>query len=304
MNEKRIELLWSGGWDSTFMLCKLAWENEAKIQPYYLDIDRPGRKEEHRAMRQIMAVLRTKKDLKGKILPVKIIPQKYYVPSEDVEQAWRKYNGEPYKVGGQYRHIAQFAKQHTGICWGQERYLETPGHMTLLLLDKGGMHFTEDGIGYFVKEEADPDVYTLFGNLVCPIARYSEPMMWDVIRERGYKDVFEHIHFCYYPIDGKPCGMCFPCQTKLKQQMDFLFSDEALACGRVMQMLECLPHKEGKGISDLPELFMMYKNPGYRRDKVIGECKEDDPVLMLIRKKIETYRAYFDGLLHVALLGE
>ena len=297
MNKERIELLWSGGWDSTFMLCKLAWENEAKIQPYYLDIDRPGRKEEHRAMRQIMAVLKTKKDLKGKILPVKVIPRKFFTPDEDVDRAWRKYRGEPYSIGSQQALLAEFAKKHKGICWGQERYLETPGHMTRLLLDKGGMHFTEDGIGYFVKEEADPDVYTLFGNLVCPVAKYSEPMMLEAIREHGYEDVFEHIHFCYYPIDGKPCGMCLPCQVKLRQKMDLLFTEEALARGRVMQMLERFPHMEHLGIFKLSELFMMYKNPGYRRDKVIGVCKEDDPLVKVINGRIEAYRTYFDGLL-------
>ena len=300
---KRIEVLWSGGWDSTFMLCKLAWENDAKIQPYYLDIDRPGQKEEHRAMQRIMAVLKKKKDLKGKLLPVKLVPQKFFIPSDDVEEAWHKYKGNPYKIGGQQRFLAEFSKTHKGICWGQERYLETPGHMTRLLMDKGGLRFTESGVGYFEKEAADPDVYTLFGNLTCPVAKYSELMMWDVIRQRGYEDVFQHVHFCYFPIDGKPCGMCLPCEVKMKQKLNFLFPDEALKRNRIYNALfrDEFVLLKTQELLDISTCFKLYVDPLFKEDFLKQYIDPQTILSRFIGNKVDSailfYKDYFDELL-------
>lgn len=300
---QKIEILWSGGWDSTFMLCLLARTKEAVIQPYYLNIKRHIQKDEHRAMREIMKVVRIKKDLKAKILPVKIVKQEYFKPSDEVVVAWKKYRGKPYLIGGQQQFIAEFSKSHKGICWGQERYLETPGHMTQLLLDKGNWKFTDDGVGYFTKEDCDPDVFILFGNLTCPIAKYSEPMMWEKIQEWGYEDVFKHICFCYYPIDGKPCGMCVPCKVKMKQKMDFLFDDNAFKRYRIYNELSKIKETLS-GFSDWLDMatcFNLYVNPLFRKDFTEQRFGTGHPIDKIMQKKMEAvvdlYSDYFDSLL-------
>ncbi len=307
MSDKKIEILWTGGFDSTFMLCLLARTKSAVIQPYYLDIKRSIQKDEHRAIREIMKVLRKKKDLKAKILPVKFVKQEYFVPFDDVVKALEKYAGKPYVVGGQQRFIAEFSKTHKGICWGHERYLDKPGHITQLFLDKANWKFTEDGVGYFTKEDCDPDVFTLFGNLTCPVASYSEPMMWEKIQEWGYEDVFEHICFCYYPIDGKPCGSCLPCNLKLTYKMDFLFAEEALNRHRIYQDL--LKIKENLGVRnplDMATCFNLYVNPLFKKDyleklerksfifenNVLIEISKED-----VERNIDLYKDYFDSLL-------
>lgn len=307
-NKDRIEVLFSGGFDSTFMLCLLARTKNVTIQPYYLDIRRHIRNEERRAVRNILAALQKKQDLKAKILPVKIVNPDFFVPSCDVEQAWRKFKDKPYVIGGQQRYLAEFAKVHPGICWGQERYLETPGHMTRLLLDKGNWKFTDDGVGYFTKEDCDPDVFLLFGNLTAPVAKYSEPMMWDKVKEWGYEDVFRHIRFCYYLMDGKPCGMCLPCQVKLKQRMDFLFTKDAILRGNVMRdllanenVVQCsmdFDFGKRKKFFTVSELFMMYQNPAFKKDTIRGVVGKDDFLLLEVQNMIDSYIDYFDGLLN------
>jgi len=304
--KNRIEVLWTGGWDSTFMLCLLAKTKNVDIQPYYIDIERQIRKEEKKAIQTIYKILKKKKDLKGNILPCKFVPVKYTKPDEDVLNSFFKFRGKPYEIGGQYKYIAQFAKTHPGICWGQERYLETPGHMTRLLQDKGSWKFDSDGVGYFIKEDCDPDVFNLFGNLRCPIAKYSEPMMWEKIKEWGYEDVFQNIRFCYYPIDGKPCGMCYYCETKRKQKMDFLFSKEALILGDAIQEIKSQAKSLAVGNNDpfnkpLDYYFMFYKNPTFREDclkNIVGDDESDDFVQIIKEKefdsKVSLYRNYFD----------
>ena len=293
--ENRLEVLWSGGYDSTFMLCLLAKTKNVTIQPYYLDIHRYIRNEEKRAIKEIFAILKRKKDLKAKILPVKIVKEEYTQPSPDIVQAWKKYNGEPYKIGGQQVRIAEFSKTHHGICWGQERYLETPGHMTRLLIEKGNWKFTEDGVGYFDKEDCDADVYTLFGHLIAPVAKFNEQMMWEKIQEWGYEDVFEHIRFCYYPKDGKPCGMCLPCQVKMKKKMNFLFNEEALENGRIMQKVLEKDNKRGGDLFMKSELFMMYKNPVFKENEIARRFNGNSYFMREAEKEIALYKNEFDA---------
>ena len=47
------------------------------------------------------------------------------------------------------------------------------------------------------------------------------------IKEWGYDDVMRNIWFCYYPVNGKPCGRCRPCQQKMECGMDWLLPPEA-----------------------------------------------------------------------------
>ena len=256
-----IEILFSGGFDSTFMLCYLAKTQSEDIQPYYLQINRNVRDYEENAVKTIIPILQNKKDLIAKIRPLIFIQPNNFV-DEDIESSWQKYKGDPYKIGGQQKFLAQFAKEHNGICWGQERYLKTPGHMTRLLLEKGNWKFTPEGTGYFTKDDCDPDVFTLFGNLQCPVAKFSNLMMWEKIKEWGYEDVFSHIHFCYFPINGKPCGMCHTCRVKIKQEMEFLFDEEGLLRNTAYKIIEQL---DGFEENNLGIFFMAYVSEDFQK---------------------------------------
>lgn len=297
---EKIEVLWSGGWDSTFMLCLLAKTKDAVIQPFYLDIHRHIRKRELMAVSAILKVLRKKKDLKAVIRPVRYVDMKYFSPAQDVLDAFDKYKSEPYLIGGQQRYIAEFSKSHKGICWGQERYLETPGHMTRLLYEKGHMKFDKDGVGYFDRDDCDPDVFTLFGNLSCPVAKYSELMMWDKIREWHYEDVFSHISFCYYPVDGKPCGVCLPCRVKLKQGLTWFFDEAALKRNVVWKKLDVNKDVVRFGSGRLTTLFERYCCPDYNKE-FVEKVGDDSSLGKLLRQKVEdelgVYSSYFDALL-------
>ena len=233
---KKIEVLWSGGWDSTFMLLKLAREYDV-IQPYYILFNRPGQEHELEAIRKISERIKAQEEIKCNILPV------IYVKKEDIleplwlRRCWEKYKDEPYAVASQYLTLAAFAMQHKGIAVGQERYYETPGQMTRLMYEKGHMRFTRDGVGYFDKSGCQKDVYALFGNAVYPVALFSELMMKEKAEEWGWQDIMGHSWFCYYPVYGKPCGLCGPCRVKIRQRMDFLFSEDNLKAGMVFNYI-------------------------------------------------------------------
>lgn len=229
---RKIEILWSGGWDSTFMLLKLAREYDV-IQPYYILFNRSNQEYEINAIHNVLNKIAGHKEITCHILPV------IYVRKEDIVEplwlrlCWEKYKDKPYSVAPQYLTLAAFAMNHKGIAIGQERYYEIPGHMTRLMYEKGHMLFTKDGVGYFDSRRSNKEVFALFGNAIYPVSLYSELMMKDKVIEWCCQDIMKDAWFCYYPINGKPCGLCGPCRVKIKQCMDFLFSSENLKIGMV-----------------------------------------------------------------------
>ena len=239
------ELLWTGGWDSTFRLCQLARMEGVEVQPYYLTLPRPGYEEELKRIPLLWDLLQKHPKRRATILPVKYIDRDDLPIPPEIEEAWQKFRDAPYELGGQYRRIAVFARSHPGIELGQERYYKKLGHLRKLLIEKGHMRLTPDQTGYFVKEDCDPDVWLLFGNLRLPICELHEPQMAKMVHRWGFDDVMSHVWFCYTPVNGEPCGLCVPCLTKHKNGMYKLLNGEAIQRAAVYRQLERDPRNAG-----------------------------------------------------------
>jgi len=48
-----------------------------------------------------------------------------------------------------------------------------------------------------------------------------------IARENGWLDIMELSWFCHTPIDGKPCGLCGPCDDAMNTGMEWHLSEEA-----------------------------------------------------------------------------
>ncbi len=80
---KYVNILWTGGWDSTFRMIQASRE-ACTIQPYYIiDPDRPSSLKEIRQMQKIKNALKIKypasniKDIKNLVLDTFVIENKY-----------------------------------------------------------------------------------------------------------------------------------------------------------------------------------------------------------------------------------
>ena len=291
----KIEMLWSGGWDSTYMLCMEA-RKPITIKPYYIVFHRPGEKEERAAMVRILKKMKEHKEFKARILPVKYVDSSKIVITDEVRSAFEKYKGKPYKVGGQYLILAAFALQHKGIYLGQERYYETPGHLTKLMYEKGHMKFTDDGVGYFNESDCDKDVFLLFGNYTYPIAKKTELIMQEDAEHLGFMDIMDETWFCYTPTkDGKPCGACLPCVVKYNQHLYNLLPVEAQARAEVKNNLP--EFFGGRDLRKLFESYCQYKD-GYSFETIFRDSQNNTPLdNLMFNKKVQeiyTYEDYFD----------
>lgn len=106
-----INILWTGGLDSTFRMCELS-RADVTIQPYYLiDSGRKSVSFELKAMKRIIKILRESPDTKATINDVKTIPVATLEKNDKVAQA-QKYLSDKYGLGSQYEFLANFTKTY------------------------------------------------------------------------------------------------------------------------------------------------------------------------------------------------
>lgn len=258
--EKHIDLLWTGGWDSTFRLCQLS-RMQVEVQPFY--IQHPQRTNtafEFKAMEKIYNILSKKRDTVANLLPVKIVRFEDITITDDISAAFKRLRQRFPNLGGQYEFLAAFTQLYPGIELGEEHYYEKPGTLSQILI-AGGLSVDTDGIGILSQDCKDSDIKLIFGNYTYPIVSLKEIEMRELIQKWRYKDVMRHIWFCQHPVDGKPCGVCTPCCIKMHSGMELLLPAAARKNYRILKYLE------SKKI--LSERFKQFIWEGFRKEMAV-----------------------------------
>jgi 7-cyano-7-deazaguanine synthase len=104
-----INLLWTGGLDSTFRLCHLS-HYAVTVQPYYITEKRKSMKNEIRAMDKIRTLLSKNCNKEFSILPTIYVDRDTIAADAELTQSWNVLH-DKYVIGSQYEYIARFAKQ-------------------------------------------------------------------------------------------------------------------------------------------------------------------------------------------------
>lgn len=231
MNRKKVNILWTGGWDSTYRLTQLSREN-CIIQPYYVVNKKRGSLEEERnAIKEIYSILKLKKDTKAELLPVIELDRFEYVISKEIKDSYKIVLNKA-KMGPQYEWLAAISKQIPDLEMSLERSVEKPTSYDLYI--RNANYDIVDGddkimASYKLNQNNDPALYELLGAFRFPISVFTRSKMnfYEDFKNWGYLDVAEKTWFCSQPIDGKPCGYCAPCRNVMKQGLDFRMPEES-----------------------------------------------------------------------------
>ena len=216
MNQKvgneQTNLLWTGGWDSTFQLLQLMIVHGRAVQPFYLiDVNRPSTGVELRTIKAIKDRLFEKYPYTRELLQ----PGYYFAvsdlaPDAEVTGAFRAILQDK-KIGSQYEWLARFCRQNTITDLELCVHRDDKAHRVIEQLAS--------------KCDADPYAtyrieprhkitkeYVLFGDFTFPVFNLSKLEMAAIAREQGWEDIMEMTWFCHRPNrDLKPCGRCKPC---------------------------------------------------------------------------------------------
>lgn len=225
MQEETINLLWTGGWDSTYRLAQLS-RGRYKIQPYYVvNEKRKSLKEERKAIKEIYDLLKQKEETKAELLPIIEINRGDYEVPIELKKAYREVLKKA-KMGPQYEWLATVSKHIPNLEMSLERSIEKPTSYDLYIRNANYKILNEDDetrAAYKLTKNNDKALYDLLGDFSFPVSVFTRSKMdfYEDFKRWGYLDIAKKTWFCSQPIDGEPCGYCAPCRNVMKQGLEF-----------------------------------------------------------------------------------
>lgn len=318
---KRINLLFTGGWDSTFRLCQLSFL-PVKVQPVYVCIrgheDRTNWEKEIQAQDKIISMLRQKKETKATLLdPVRLSADS--LPKDAAFEAAFDNWYESGRIPGQLRYLGKLQNLYPELeycCEGptlkrrQQGYKKGKLHV---FLEEHGFRFKiqKDGSANMDTSKADDELKLLWGGFTFPILGITETDMVIYIKAWGYEDIFRETWTCDYAGD-EPCGVCHNCNTKwasglMSLGVQNLFPPSAVRNHQIQKYLEEHDIDENLrkflliGSTSISWLFTDYVGHGYKVVSHINILTLPQNIQNIAYQRQQEQKirlqAYFDGLI-------
>lgn len=199
-------LLWTGGWDSTFRLLDLLHSTAADVQPYYLiSLGRRSSLQEMQTMHRILLQLQTGTGWGGRVRTPRLFISDQF-----------RYAGTPYwdamlelrrerPLGDQYLPLAIFRDRERV----QDLELSIDRGCTAEALLQPWLS-ADDPVR--LADNAPPPLQRLFRGFRFPLIRTDKREMERIAAAKGFLDLLELSWFCHKPVDDAACGLCNPCR--------------------------------------------------------------------------------------------
>jgi hypothetical protein len=212
-SKAEINLLWTGGWDSTFRLLDLILIQKSTVQPFYIiDTGRPSTLNELKAMNSIREdIAKRNSQLANLIKPTVIVSIHDIKANYDVTTKFNRLK-EKGHLGQQYEWLASFANQ-----WN------IPNLELCIHIDDYAYKFISEYLLAIRKTKQldrnnDASIFSFFN---FPLLKLSKVEMMKIAQEQGFSDIMEKTWFCHTPWRNKPCGICVPCNCTIKEGLGY-----------------------------------------------------------------------------------
>lgn len=215
---EHVNLLWTGGWDSTFRLLDLIVIKKIKVKPYYIyDEDRLSTEYELKAMDSIRKMVNSKFPYTTKLFKETEVVKKSSIPKFQTNKEMYSSLRKRHRFGEQYIFLADFAEAY------DLKDLELSIHR-----DDKAFSIIKDHIesvkinnveAYQLKKHIDEKDYNLFKSFRYPIPHLTKIDMGKIAKEHNFDDIIEETWFCHTPHKGKACGKCGPCRFTFEENL-------------------------------------------------------------------------------------
>lgn len=215
-------LLWTGGWDSTFRLLQLLLLHRVRVAPYYLeDPTRASTRTELETMARIGDRVRDAWPRTRELLrPLRVARVAGVEVDAEIAGALQAIRRRSY-IGSQYAWLPAFCKQH-GID-DMELGVHVDDKVQALL--RGFVTTFEHPCGYRSlrvdpRHEASAE-YRLFRWFSFPLFGVDKVGIGRQAEVEGWSAVMEMTWFCHNPVRGRPCGICAPCLYTIEEGLAY-----------------------------------------------------------------------------------
>ena len=271
--DRNINVLWSGGLDSTFRIVELS-RRKCTIQPYYIVFGkRKSLQHELNAINKITRILKKDKRTLAKLLEPIIVSEQEIARDTVIFDSWyRLMKGKSW----QYYVFAKYVNQHhiemeMGIQF-------SPNGSVAYAIDEALLipHPDSDyDVLVIDKDRADKETLSIFGRFCFPKSLYHKTKREeiDILRREGYDKVVRNVWFCFKPVWGYPCGHCSPCVSfknegvKLPLVGEWLYAINSHFSKKKKHIILKLNYEY-----DIQEVSDVYV--AYAKDRETGEVKK------------------------------
>jgi hypothetical protein len=224
-NSQPVNLLWTGGWDSTFRLLQLLLLRGRTVQPcYVIDSNRASTGLELRTMTHLKQRLFAQRpETRKLLLPTRFKDLFDIQPNPDITAAFGRIHQRCF-LGSQYDWLARFCEE-AGIHDMELCVERGVGPLPVLLETFSTRRGAGEDAYYQVDEiHAGSDEHTLLRWFNFPVFGLSKPDMQAIARQEGFEEFLQMTWFCHTPrANSRPCGVCNPCIYTMKDGLGARF---------------------------------------------------------------------------------
>ncbi len=213
-------LLWTGGWDSTFRLLQLLTVHRYKVQTHYIiDENRLSFKAELKAMEKIRnKILRKFPESDRLFFPVITYDLSKIHANNDITMKFKK--ALSHVMGEQYefliRYTVEFGLNDIELCIQNDQ--GRVGNFLKPYL----FSFEKNGLKKFrlIDRPVHEDI-SILKYFTYPVFALSKLEMKKNAKKNEFDDIMEMTRFCHKPIKDNACGICVPCQDAVNAGLGY-----------------------------------------------------------------------------------
>ena len=213
-----VNLLWTGGWDSTFRLMSLITGHACVVQPYYVIIPKmPSWKIEIETTERIRkACAKDPAKFKGEIRPLIVVDGRRFPDVPELDAKYQSLRSMA-PLGPQYIWLAYFAADAGLKDLELSIHRDDMAHRLLAghVVKKAGLPTST-----FALAPGADRALSLFADFEFPLFDITKKQMEQIARQEGFSDIMEMTWFCHRPVNGRyACGTCNPCRFTITEGM-------------------------------------------------------------------------------------
>jgi len=205
-----VQLLWTGGWDSTFQLLNLLLREGAVVTPWYvIDAERRSTGVELDTMRRLRGELaRQFPEARTRLRPQRFRAVEDIAPDPSIADDWQRVAGE-YRIGGQYDWLARLCHQEGLEALQLSIHRDDRARAAVLGARAG-------------RDPASQAAARLFAPFSFPLLETTKLAMAEEAGRAGWQPLMEKTWFCHAPTaGGRPCGRCNPCRYAAEEGLGY-----------------------------------------------------------------------------------
>lgn len=214
-----VNILWTGGWDSSYRVLHLAIVERVHVAPIYFRSPwRQTTKHELDAIRNILASLeKTRPEAAARIRPLRVFDMENNLDPADPFVADHNQLRRNVRIGAQYaliaRELHKLGLDEMEMCIHLGGQPARPDELRSLFdkrLERTRVHGVEH---WNLSPSPTPDaVSRIFSRCRFPLYDVTKLQTRELARRHGFEPLLHLTWFCHHPRSARPCGVCTPCR--------------------------------------------------------------------------------------------